>query len=72
MLTLFELNFNFFFIGRFLQLLVPVLLTIAFYTLGERKLMASMQRRLGPNVVGIFGFLQPFSDAVKLLFKPAA
>lgn len=69
MLTLFELNFNFFFIGRFLQLLVPVLLTIAFYTLGERKLMASMQRRLGPNVVGIFGFLQPFSDAVKLLFK---
>ena len=48
---------------------VPVLLTVAFVTVAERKNMASMQRRLGPNVVGYYGLLQAFADALKLLLK---
>lgn len=48
---------------------VPVLLTVAFVTVAERKTMASMQRRLGPNVVGYYGTLQAFADALKLLLK---
>jgi NADH-ubiquinone oxidoreductase chain 1 len=52
-----------------LVLVVPVLLTVAFITIAERKTMASMQRRLGPNIVGYYGLLQPFADALKLLIK---
>jgi len=48
---------------------VPVLLTVAFITLAERKTMASMQRRLGPTIVGYYGILQAFADALKLLLK---
>jgi NADH-ubiquinone oxidoreductase chain 1 len=48
---------------------VPALLTVAFITIAERKTMASMQRRLGPNIVGYYGILQPFADALKLLIK---
>ena len=48
---------------------VPVLLTVAFVTVAERKTMASMQRRLGPNAVGWYGLLQAFADALKLLLK---
>jgi NADH-ubiquinone oxidoreductase chain 1 len=44
-------------------------MTVAFVTLAERKIMAAMQRRCGPNAVGIWGILQPFADALKLLFK---
>lgn len=54
---------------KFLPLLLPLLLSVAFFTLMERKIMASMQRRRGPNVVGIFGFLQAIADAFKLLAK---
>lgn len=48
---------------------VTVLLSVAFVTIAERKTMASMQRRLGPNAVGFYGSLQAFADALKLLLK---
>ena len=48
---------------------LPILLVVAFVTIAERKTMASMQRRLGPNVVGYYGLLQAFADALKLLLK---
>ena len=48
---------------------LPALFVVAFTTVAERKTMASMQRRLGPNVVGYYGLLQAFADALKLLLK---
>jgi NADH-ubiquinone oxidoreductase chain 1 len=48
---------------------VPTLLVVAYVTVAERKTMASMQRRLGPNLVGYYGLLQAFADALKLLLK---
>src|SRR6195952_1783360 len=52
-----------------LALLVPVLVSVAYLTLAERKVMAAMQMRRGPNVVGPFGLMQPFADALKMLMK---
>ena len=52
-----------------LLVIVPALLSIAYVTVAERKTMASMQRRLGPNSVGYLGLLQAFADALKLLLK---
>jgi NADH-quinone oxidoreductase subunit H len=49
--------------------IVTLLISIAYYTLAERKIMASVQRRKGPNVVGIYGLLQPLADGLKLLSK---
>lgn len=49
--------------------MLPALFTVAFVTVAERKTMASMQRRLGPNATGYFGLLQAFADALKLLLK---
>lgn len=43
-----------------LIVLVPILLAVAFMTIIERKVMGSMQRRIGPNVVGYYGVLQPW------------
>ena len=56
-------------IAEVLLHVLPVLLTVAYVTIAERKTMASMQRRLGPNVVGYLGLLQAFADALKLLLK---
>lgn len=50
-------------------IIVPLLIAIAYVTLAERKVMASMQRRKGPNIVGVFGFLQPIADGLKLFVK---
>ena len=52
-----------------LTLIIPVVITVAFYTLAERKIIAAIQRRTGPNVVGFFGVLQPFADALKAILK---
>ena len=52
-----------------LIILLPVILSISFLTLAERKLIAAVQRREGPSVVGFFGVLQPFADGLKLVIK---
>jgi NADH-ubiquinone oxidoreductase chain 1 len=52
-----------------LIVLLPILLSVAYVTVAERKVMGSMQRRLGPNKVGYLGTLQAFADALKLIVK---
>jgi len=54
---------------QILTIVVPLLVAVAYLTLAERKVMGSMQRRKGPNVVGFFGILQPLADGLKLLVK---
>jgi len=56
-------------VAQTLAMLVPVLVSVAYLTLAERKVMAAMQMRKGPNVVGPFGLMQPFADALKMLMK---
>nr|YP_010029081.1 NADH dehydrogenase subunit 1 [Desmomys harringtoni]QOU09963.1 NADH dehydrogenase subunit 1 [Desmomys harringtoni] len=52
-----------------LTLLIPILIAMAFLTLVERKILGYMQLRKGPNIVGPYGVLQPFADAMKLFTK---
>lgn len=56
-------------VAQTLAILVPLLIAVAYMTYAERKIMAAMQMRVGPNVVGPFGLLQPFADAAKMLLK---
>jgi NADH-quinone oxidoreductase subunit H len=53
----------------FLVIVLPILISVAYLTLAERKIMGAMQQRLGPSVVGFFGILQPLADGLKLLLK---
>ena len=55
----------------FFVIVIPLLISVAFFTLAERKLMGGMHRRRGPNVVGLFGVLQPLADGLKLFVKEA-
>nr|APH08073.1 NADH dehydrogenase subunit 1 [Tamias ruficaudus ruficaudus] len=57
------------FLINLLTLIVPILVAMAFLTLVERKMLGYMQLRKGPNVVGPYGLLQPFADAMKLFIK---
>ena len=54
---------------KILAVIVPLLIAVAYLTLAERRIIGFMQLRKGPNVVGPFGLLQPFADALKLLSK---
>jgi NADH-quinone oxidoreductase subunit H len=54
---------------KILLIVVPLLIAVAYVTLAERKIMASMQLRKGPNVVGFSGLLQPLADGLKLFAK---
>lgn len=56
-------------IVHLILIILPVLLCVAFLTLAERKIMASMQRRVGPVVWGFYGLFQPFLDGLKLIVK---
>ncbi len=56
-------------IAKILCIIVPLILSVAYLTYAERKVIGLMQRRVGPNMVGPFGLLQPIADAIKLLFK---
>jgi len=54
---------------KILVIIIPILISVAYATLFERKVMAGTQRRRGPSVVGIMGLLQPFADGLKLFVK---
>lgn len=56
-------------VGSVVVITIPLLLSVAYLTYAERKVIAAIQLRKGPNVVGPLGLLQPIADAVKLLFK---
>ncbi|MEK6734063.1 MAG: NADH-quinone oxidoreductase subunit NuoH [Pseudomonadota bacterium] len=74
MQTLIDLFFEyfptiFFIVLKILSITIPLILSVAYLTYAERKIIAAMQLRRGPNVVGPFGLLQPIADGIKLMFK---
>ena len=54
---------------KILTIIVPLLLSVAYFTIAERKIMGIIQRRKGPNVIGFLGLLQPLADGLKLFAK---
>jgi NADH-quinone oxidoreductase subunit H len=53
----------------FFFIVIPLLISVAYFTLAERKLMGGIHRRRGPNVLGFVGLLQPLADGLKLFVK---
>jgi len=73
--NLFELLlfFDFLIVPIVLIKIVCILIAVAYFTIAERKVMAAIQRRVGPNVEGgPFGLLQPLADGLKLVIKELA
>jgi len=54
---------------KILAVVVPLLISVAYFTIAERKIMGIIQRRKGPNVIGFLGLLQPLADGLKLFVK---
>lgn len=54
---------------KILIIVIPLLIAVAYFTIAERKIMGSIQRRKGPNVIGFLGLLQPLADGLKLFQK---
>lgn len=61
--------FTFIILIKILIIIIPLLISVAYFTLAERKILGAIHRRRGPNVIGIFGLLQPLSDGFKLFVK---
>ncbi|KEQ01580.1 NADH:ubiquinone oxidoreductase subunit 1 (chain H) [Snodgrassella alvi SCGC AB-598-J21] len=56
-------------IVKIVIIMLPLIITVAYLTYFERKVIGYMQLRVGPNVTGPYGLIQPFADVLKLLFK---
>ena len=54
---------------KILAIVIPLLISVAYFTIVERKFMGSIHRRKGPNVIGFVGLLQPLADGLKLFIK---
>jgi NADH-quinone oxidoreductase subunit H len=54
---------------KVLSIILPLAVSVAFFTIAERKIMSSIQRRKGPNTIGFIGLTQPFADGCKLFVK---
>ena len=54
---------------KILIIVIPLLISVAYFTIAERKIMGIIQRRKGPNVIGFLGLLQPLADGLKLFAK---
>ena len=54
---------------KILSITIPLLISVAYFTVAERKIMGAIQRRRGPNVIGFVGLLQAFADGLTLFVK---